>query len=35
MYGAEKAKTIVAKLELIGKLFDHYKSLHPGGLICG
>jgi hypothetical protein len=35
MYGAEKAKTIVAKLELIGKLFDHYKSLHPVGLICG
>jgi hypothetical protein len=35
MYGAEKAKTIVAKLELIGKLFDHYKPLHPVGLICG
>ncbi|KAK2415525.1 zinc finger BED domain-containing protein RICESLEEPER [Trifolium repens] len=34
MYGAEKAKTIVAKLEeLIGKLFDHYKSLHPAGFV--
>ncbi|CAJ2657755.1 unnamed protein product [Trifolium pratense] len=34
MYGAEKAKTIVAKLEeLISKLFDHYKSLHPVGFV--
>src|SRR6266487_905787 len=35
MYGAAKAKTIDAKLEeLIGKLFDHYKSLHPIGFVA-
>lgn len=30
MYGEKKGKMIIVKLqELIGKLFDHYKSLHP------
>jgi hypothetical protein len=35
MYGEETAKLIVAKLkELMDKLFDHYKSLHPAGFVA-
>lgn len=34
MYGVEKAKMIIAKLhELIGKLFDYYKSVQPIGFV--
>jgi hypothetical protein len=35
MYGVETTILIVAKLkELMDKLFDHYKSLHPAGFVA-